>query len=81
MASVPTSGRRARWSLTPTHRPYVKTITPDEMAGTWTQVDAYAKWFQTKYLSADDETGSTAIMVDPWTWNLGYRDTLREYVP
>ena len=40
-----------------------------------------SKWFQTKYLSADDETGSTAIMVDPWTWNLGYRDTLREYVP
>ncbi|KAK0645729.1 amidase signature domain-containing protein [Cercophora newfieldiana] len=58
--------------------PYVKTITPENVAGAWEQVDAYKKWFQSKYLSADPETGSTAIMVDRWTWKLNYRDTLKE---
>ncbi|KAK3358401.1 hypothetical protein B0T24DRAFT_600112 [Lasiosphaeria ovina] len=58
--------------------PYVTTITPENVAGAWKQVDAYNKWFQSKYLSADPETSSTAVMVDRWTWKLNYRDTLKE---
>ncbi|KAK0622497.1 hypothetical protein B0T14DRAFT_563947 [Immersiella caudata] len=56
----------------------VKPINPEEVAGAWKQVDAYKKWFQTKYLSADPDTSSIAMMVGRWIWKLNYRDTLNE---
>jgi hypothetical protein len=65
-------------NLTMISRPYVKTITAEEVAGAWEQVDAYREWFTSKYLSADNENASSAIMVDRWTWKLNYRDTLKE---
>lgn len=61
-------------------RPYVKTMTPEEVIGAHEQADAYREWFQTQILPSDGNGASSAVMVDRWTWRLNYRDTLKEYV-
>ncbi|KAK0610591.1 amidase signature domain-containing protein [Bombardia bombarda] len=58
--------------------PYVKTITSEQVAEAYKEADAYKDWFQKRYLFADNETSSTAIMVGRWTWRLEHRDVLRE---